>query len=62
MLGYDDNGDRIIRTRKLIHFLMCGQNVSAQTDVCVMEDDEFQYLLVQEDKVCRPTALLASFG
>jgi len=60
MMGYDDNGDRIIRTRKAIQLFMCGHKVVAQTDVCVMEENLFQYLLIQEDRVCRTIGMFVS--
>ncbi|KAF8508943.1 hypothetical protein BU17DRAFT_56480 [Hysterangium stoloniferum] len=47
-LGYDE-GDRIIFIRRALPFLICGTTCSAQTDVCVMSDDEI-LLLVQDDK------------
>lgn len=47
-LGYDDD-DRIIFIRRALPFLICGVSSFAQTDVCVMDDNEV-LLLVQEDK------------
>jgi hypothetical protein len=47
-LGYDDGG-RIIFIRLALPFLICGVSSFAQTDVCVMDDNEV-LLLVQEDK------------
>ncbi|KAH8989151.1 hypothetical protein EDB86DRAFT_1927186 [Lactarius hatsudake] len=47
-LGYDD-GNRIVFIRHAIPFLICGENSVAQTDVCVMDDNEI-LLLLQEDK------------
>jgi hypothetical protein len=47
-LEYDDN-DRIVFIRHAIPFLICGETSVAQTDVCVMDDDEI-LLLLQEDK------------
>jgi len=47
-LGYDD-GDRIIFIRRALPFVICGVSSFAQTDVCVMDDNEV-LLLVQEDK------------
>jgi len=44
-----DNEDRIIFIRHAIPFLICGENSNAQTDVCVMDDNEI-LLLLQEDK------------
>lgn len=48
MLGYKGDG-RIIRTRKNIPLLMCGENTCAKTDVCVMSRDML-LMLLQEDK------------
>ena len=47
-LGYDD-GDRIIFVRHALPLVICGVSSSAQTDICVMDDNEI-LLLVQEDK------------
>ena len=47
-LEYDDN-DRIVFIRHAIPLLICGENSVAQTDVCIMDDDEI-LLLLQEDK------------
>ena len=47
-LDYDD-GDRIIFFRRAIPFIICGQNSVAQTDVCIMDDNDV-LLLLQEDK------------
>jgi hypothetical protein len=47
-LDYDDN-DRIVFIRHAIPFLTCGQNSVAQTDICILDDDEI-LLLLQEDK------------
>ncbi|KAH9071197.1 hypothetical protein EDB83DRAFT_2541838 [Lactarius deliciosus] len=47
-LGYDDD-NRIVFIRHAIPFLICGENSVAQTDVCVMDDNEI-LLLLQEDK------------
>jgi hypothetical protein len=47
-LGYDD-GDRIIFIRRALPLVICGVSSLAQTDLCVMDDDEV-LLLVQEDK------------
>ncbi|KAF8342276.1 uncharacterized protein EI90DRAFT_1325241 [Cantharellus anzutake] len=50
LMGYD-SGRRIIHQQKELSFEMCGQRVSAKTDVCVMERGAARYLLlVQEDK------------
>lgn len=48
-LGYDDN-DRIVFIRHALPLLICGTNSVAQTDVCIMDDDEILLLLLQEDK------------
>lgn len=40
---------RVVRTRKDLQFWVCGQERHAQTDVCIMNDDDI-LLLVQEDK------------
>lgn len=47
-LEYDD-GERIIFVRRALPFLICGVTSMAQTDICVMDDNEI-LLLVQEDK------------
>ena len=47
-LDYDDD-NRIVFIRHAIPFLICGVNSVAQTDVCVMDDNEI-LLLLQEDK------------
>ena len=47
-LGYDDGG-RIIFVRRALPLLICGVASLAQTDICVMDDNEI-LLLVQEDK------------
>jgi len=47
-LNYDDN-DRIVFIWHALPFLICGENSIAQTDVCIMDDDEI-LLLLQEDK------------
>lgn len=47
-LEYDDN-DRIVFIRHAIPFLICGETSIAQTDVCVIDDNEI-LLLLQEDK------------
>ena len=47
-LDYDD-ANRIIFIRHAIPFLICGENSSAQTDVCIIDDNEI-LLLLQEDK------------
>jgi hypothetical protein len=47
-LGYDD-GDRIIFIRRALPLVICGVSSLAQTDICVMDDNEV-LLLVQEDK------------
>jgi hypothetical protein len=47
-LGYDDD-DRIIFIHRALPFLICGVPSFAQTNVCVMNDNEV-LLLVQGDK------------
>lgn len=47
-LRYDD-GSRIIFIGRASPLLICGLTTVAQTDICVMDDDEI-LLLVQEDK------------
>ncbi|KAI0269476.1 hypothetical protein BGY98DRAFT_1014873 [Russula aff. rugulosa BPL654] len=47
-LDYDDE-KRIVFIRRAIPFLVCGVNSVAQTDVCIMDDNEIQ-LLLQDDK------------
>lgn len=46
--GYSRKG-RVVRTRKKIPFLICGQNRHVETDVCIMDDNAI-ILLLQEDK------------
>jgi hypothetical protein len=46
-LGYDDE-NRIVFIRHAIPFPICGDNSVAQTDVCIMDDNEI-LLLLQED-------------
>ncbi|KAJ7599028.1 hypothetical protein C8J56DRAFT_815343 [Mycena floridula] len=48
-LGYA-TGHRIILTRQVLAFLICGENRSAQTDVCIIDENDIILLLVQEDK------------
>ena len=55
MLGYDDDLQRVLRTRREMSFYMCGAKVDAMADVAVLEREGplSQYvLLLQEDKVC----------
>jgi hypothetical protein len=47
-LEYDDE-NMIAFIQYAIPFLICGENVVAQTDVCIMDDNEI-LLLLQEDK------------
>ncbi|KIJ16035.1 hypothetical protein PAXINDRAFT_11074 [Paxillus involutus ATCC 200175] len=47
-LGYDDGG-RIIFFRRALPLLICGVSSLAQTDICVMDDNEI-LLLVQADE------------
>lgn len=46
-LGYDD-ADRIIFIRRALPLVICGVSSLAQTNICVMDDDEI-LLLLQED-------------
>ena len=48
-MGYETE-QTVIRTRKNIRLLMCGQQVHAKTDVCLLDADSEILLLVQEDK------------
>jgi hypothetical protein len=50
MLGYDP--DRVVHQRLEIGFIMCGQRVHAEPDICVMDQDDY-LLLVQEEMVRR---------
>jgi hypothetical protein len=56
MLGYDEP-ERVIHQRKELSFIMCGMEVDAKPDVCVMSESEY-LLLVQEDKVRRSFSLV----
>jgi hypothetical protein len=47
-LNYNARG-RVLRTRKDIPLVVCGENRHAKTDVCVVDQNEI-LLLVQEDK------------
>ena len=47
-LGYTTRG-RVLRTRKDIPLVICGENRHAKTDVCIIDENEI-LLLVQEDK------------
>jgi hypothetical protein len=47
--GYETN-DTVVRSRKSLRLLMCGENVFAKTDVCLMDASSEILLLVQEDK------------
>jgi hypothetical protein len=49
LLGYETE-QTVIRTRKNIRLSMCGQQVYANTDVCVMDINSELLLFVQEDK------------
>jgi hypothetical protein len=44
-----DNENRIIFIRHALPFLICGENSVAQTDVCIIDDNEI-LLLLQKDK------------
>jgi hypothetical protein len=48
-MGYETE-ETVIRTRKNIRFTMCGEQVYAKTDVCVLDAASEILLLVQEDK------------
>jgi hypothetical protein len=48
-LGYETE-QTVVRTRKNIRLLMCGETVYAKTDVCLIDADSEILLLVQEDK------------
>ncbi|KAN0080323.1 hypothetical protein V8E55_009889 [Tylopilus felleus] len=47
-LGYNTRG-RVLRTRKDIPLVICGENSHAKVDVCIIDQNEIS-LLVQEDK------------
>ena len=47
-LDYDDE-NRLVFIRYTIPFLICGENLFAQNDVCIMDDNEI-LLLLQENK------------
>ena len=47
-LGYTGRG-RVLRTRKDLPLVICGETRHAKTDVCLIDDNEI-LLLVQEDK------------
>ena len=49
-LDYDD-AHRIVFIRHAIPFLICGENSVAQTDVCIMDDDEILLLLQEDEKL-----------
>jgi len=51
-LGYNTPRGRVLRTRKDIPLVICGENRNAITDVCVIDvgQNEEILLLVQEDK------------
>lgn len=44
-----DDENRIAFIHHAIPFLICGQNLVAQTDLCIMDDNQI-LLLLQEDK------------
>jgi hypothetical protein len=48
-LDYDDE-NRIVFIRHAIPFLICGENLVTQTDVCIIDDKNQILLLLQEDK------------
>ncbi|TBU56677.1 hypothetical protein BD310DRAFT_794174, partial [Dichomitus squalens] len=43
------DASRVVRTRKDLTFCVCGEQMRAQTDVCIMDDLDI-LLVVQEDK------------
>ena len=49
VLGYETERT-VVRTRKNIRLSMCGQQVYAKADVCILDVDSELLLLVQEDK------------
>ena len=49
-LEYDDE-NRIVFIRHAIPFLICGENSVAQTDVCIMDDNEILLLLQEDNKL-----------
>jgi hypothetical protein len=52
MIGYDQP-NRLVRQQKHIPLYMCGSNVDAKADVCVVDyspENKGILLLVQEDK------------
>jgi len=49
VLGYE-TAQTVVRTRKNIRLSMCGEQVYAKTDVCILDVDSEILLLVQEDK------------
>lgn len=48
-MGYETD-QTVVRTRKTIRLLMCGERVYAKTDVCVLDIHSGVLLVVQEDK------------
>ncbi|KAM6494302.1 hypothetical protein JOM56_010663 [Amanita muscaria] len=48
MLEYDDE-NRIVFIRHAIPFLICGDNSVAQTDVCILDDNEILLLLLLQE-------------
>ncbi|KAF8628618.1 hypothetical protein AX17_005953 [Amanita inopinata Kibby_2008] len=49
VMGYEMD-QTVIRTRKSLQLLMCGENVFAKTDVCLLDASSEILLLIQEDK------------
>ena len=49
VMGYERH-DTVVRTRKTIRLLMCGQLVLTKTDVCLMDSSSQILLILQEDK------------
>ncbi|KAJ7160967.1 hypothetical protein C8R46DRAFT_955893 [Mycena filopes] len=58
-LGYVPVG-RVIRTRKNIPLVICGEKRHAKTDVCIIDDDGMLLLVVQEDKRRNPVPQLVA--
>ena len=55
MFEYDEP-DRVIRQQKEVTFVMCGSEVSATPDVCVLTESQY-LLLVQQDNVRHSSSL-----
>ncbi|THU75187.1 hypothetical protein K435DRAFT_707560, partial [Dendrothele bispora CBS 962.96] len=50
-LNYEQDGDRVIRTRTELSMTMCGATVYAKPDISVVDRNTNSLLQVQEDKV-----------